>query len=382
MKKGTSLYLDLVRFSAALTVFLEHFREHTRNSLGAFWRSHPFWYSHLGLYSQTAVIVFFVLSGYVIAHVLATRERTPLEYCASRFGRLYSVVVPALLLVAVCNYFIEMKAPNAFNAYQEFDSHSGTAIVLYYLGTALFASSFWLWPDLAPPNADPFWSLSFEASYYLGIALFVFARGRIRFLSLVLLCAVAGPTMVLLAPTWLLGYGAYHLSQRRRLNAGSAIILWLGSTILLSLCFLIEIRFREPLAFLRMPDRDLGGLLASYAAAMCFAVNMLAFNAFSDKAEPLFLPFAGLIRWLGSMTFALYLFHQPLLSFFTVYPVGESAAERGSVAQMMLLIGGTFLIVATLGRFCEQSKGAYKRLFLTMWGRAATLRLRYGAQTR
>jgi fucose 4-O-acetylase-like acetyltransferase len=184
--------------------------------------------------------------------------------------------------------------------------------------------------------------------------------------------------MVLLAPTWLLGYGAYHLSQRRRLNAGSAIILWLGSTILLSLCFLIEMHFRQHLSFLRMPDQSLGELLASYAAAMCFAVNMLAFNAFSDRAEPLFLPFAGLIRWLGSMTFALYLFHQPLLTFFSVYRVGE----RPSALPMIWLIGGTFLIVATLGRFCEQSKGAYKRFFLSMWKRAATLRFRYGAQTR
>jgi hypothetical protein len=29
MKSATSLYLDLVRFAAALTVFIEHLREHT-----------------------------------------------------------------------------------------------------------------------------------------------------------------------------------------------------------------------------------------------------------------------------------------------------------------------------------------------------------------
>src|SRR4051812_27780039 len=108
MKKGTSLYLDLVRFSAAMMVFLEHYREHTRGSLRSFWNAHPFWYSHSGPYSQTAVIVFFVLSGYVIAHVLATREKTALEYAASRFGRLYSVVLPALLLTAVCNHLMAL----------------------------------------------------------------------------------------------------------------------------------------------------------------------------------------------------------------------------------------------------------------------------------
>ena len=374
MRKGTSLYLDLVRFFAALMVFLEHFREHTRNSLGAFWRSHAFWYLHLGAFSQTAVIVFFVLSGYVIAHVLATRENEPLEYAASRFARLYSVVVPALLLVAATNYLEAEKYPNLF---QSSDSLGGVTAVLHYLGTALFMSHFWLWSNLEPPNADPFWSLSFEASFYVGIALFVFARGRFRFLSLALLSALAGPTMVLLAPTWLLGYGAYQVSQRRQLHVGFAIVLWLGFTLLLLLCPLIEIHIREPLSFLRMPSTRLGELLASYAVAICFTVNIIAFNTFSATAERLFLPFAWLIRWLGSMTFALYLFHQPLLAFFSVYNVGA-----GSARQVILLIGGPFLIVATLGRLCEQSKGTYKRCFLSMCKRAASLRLQHDSQKR
>src|SRR5437879_5863418 len=103
MKRGVSLYLDLVRFSAAMIVFFEHFRERSRHAFYEFWKLHPFVYSHLNPLSQTAVIVFFVLSGFVIAHVLATRERTPLEYAASRFGRLYSVVVPTLLLVFATN---------------------------------------------------------------------------------------------------------------------------------------------------------------------------------------------------------------------------------------------------------------------------------------
>lgn len=366
------MYLDLVRFSAALMVFLEHFREHTRNSLSAFWNAHPFWYSHSNPYSQTAVIIFFVLSGYVIAHVMATRERTPLEYSASRFGRLYSVVVPALLLTAACNFLMALRYPHAFDSYGE-----TTTMVFRYLGTALFMNSFWLWSDLDLANA-PFWSLSFEAAYYVGIALFVFASGRIRFLSLILLSAVAGPTIVLLAPTWLLGYAAYHLSQRRQLHIGLAAPLWFGFIFLLLLCPFIEINLREHLSFLRMPDQSLGELLASYAAALCFAVSLLAFNVFADRVEPALLPFTRPIRWMGSMTFALYLFHQPILSLFTVYGV----ADRSSAAQVILLIGGTFLIVATLGRFCEQSKGAYKRCFLSMWEGAATLRLRYGAQTR
>ena len=64
---------DLVRFSAALTVFIVHLKVYAKGTFG------PFWGFHLDYASQTAVTVFFVLSGYVIAHVLATREGTPLD---------------------------------------------------------------------------------------------------------------------------------------------------------------------------------------------------------------------------------------------------------------------------------------------------------------
>jgi peptidoglycan/LPS O-acetylase OafA/YrhL len=371
MKAGTSLYLDIVRFAAALTVFIEHLREHTKIGFAAFWGAHPFWFSHWYLFSQTAVTVFFVLSGYVIAHVLATRERTPVDYAASGLARLYSVVLPALLLTALCNYLIELRYPTAFRAFQS----GGTAgVALSYLGTAVFANRFWLWPDLDPPNT-PFWTLSFEAFYYMAIAILVFARGRGRILSIVMLILIAGPTMVLLAPTWLLGYLAYHVPRNWRARARSAIPLWLVSLALLPLCSFIAFHLREHLTFLRTPDQAIGALLAAYAAATCFAVNVLAFNAFSERAEPLLVPIAAIIRWLGSLTFALYLFHQPLLSLFTVYHL----PDRSSAAQLVLLVGGTFLVVATLGRFCENTKGAYKRCLLAVWSfiasRAATLDL-------
>jgi peptidoglycan/LPS O-acetylase OafA/YrhL len=359
MKKEMSLYLDLIRFAAALTVFAEHFRERTRRGLHEFWTDHPFLYTHLDPYSQTAVIVFFVLSGFVIAHVLATRERTAVEFCASRFARLYSVILPTLILVAVTNYLETLRYPQAFDAYGD-----RIAVFFDYLRSWLFLSNFWLWRDTEVANA-PFWSLSLEVAYYVGIAIVVFAAGRKRILGLIALCLISGPTMILLAPTWLLGYWAYGVTQRRQPVAAVSFAMWLLSASLLLLCPLIELHMRQPLAFLRMPDKHLGGLLSAYAAAACFTANIIAFDGFCGGVEALFKPFARFVRWLGSMTFALYMFHMPILSFLTVYPVGE----RGSVIQVMAMIGGTFLIVATIGRFCERSKGSYKKAFFWVWDR-------------
>jgi len=369
MKKGTSLYLDLARIAAALMVFAEHAREHTRNSFHWFWKNHPTWFGWSDPLSLVAGMVVFVLSGYVIAHVLATREKTLVEYSASRIARLYSIMVPAMLLALLTNHAEALRYPDAFAGYDDIPS------AIRYLGSALFVTHYWLWPDLGLPNM-PLWRLSYEVTYYIAVALILFTRARTRIFSLLALCVVAGPSMILLAPTWFIGYAMYHFAQKTQLRKRYAIGLWLASTFgLLIAGPQIEVHFRQHLGFLRMPDNSVGGLLAAYVEAFCFAVNIFAVNILSDDAELLLGRFTKIIRWLGATTFALYMFHQPLLSYFTVYPVGQSFEARTSIEQAILLIGGTLLIVATLGHLCERLKRPYKRLLLAAWARFAPPRL-------
>lgn len=364
MKHGTSLYLDMVRFSAAMIVFLEHFREITTHAFHDFWKLHPRWFNYSSPLSHAAVMVFFVLSGFVIAHVTATREKTALSYCASRFARLYSVVIPALILVAVTNHLEVLKYPFIFD--RATVTHIGVPAPLYYLGTALFVGHFWLWPQLEPPNI-PFWTMSFEVAYYVGIALVLFGSRRVCVLGLIALAVAAGPTIVLLAPTWLLGYCAYHISRRWQLPANAALVIWLASTLLVLLCPLIETSIDIRLRFLSIPNPTLGNLLACYAASICFTASVLGFAGIADYAEPLLRPISAQIRWLGSLTFSLYLFHAPIGAFINVY----TPLDRSSFGEFLLMFGGTLFIVATLGRLCEQSKGVYRQLFLAMSRRVA-----------
>ena len=93
MTNALSLYLDALRFGAAFVVFLSHYGKFTR---GMLWQMQP--------YGRTAVMVFFVLSGFVIAWVTETRERTVEDYALSRLARLYSVIVPAFILTAVLDH--------------------------------------------------------------------------------------------------------------------------------------------------------------------------------------------------------------------------------------------------------------------------------------
>src|SRR5205809_232409 len=94
MTNALSLYLDALRFGAALMVFLSHYAL-GRISGALFWQA--------AVYGRSAVLAFFVLSGFVIAWVTETREHTLGDYAMSRVARLYSVIIPTFLLTALFN---------------------------------------------------------------------------------------------------------------------------------------------------------------------------------------------------------------------------------------------------------------------------------------
>ena len=97
MNHGTSLYLDLIRFFAAAMVFVTH---------ASYERFTGGWMREIGLgsFGNDAVVVFFVLSGLVIAYVCHAREKTLRDYALSRAARIYSVVIPCLLLTVILDF--------------------------------------------------------------------------------------------------------------------------------------------------------------------------------------------------------------------------------------------------------------------------------------
>src|SRR3954451_14311241 len=84
MSPALSVYLDLIRFAAAVVVVLSHSWLILFPGLPLHWPG------------PGAVIVFFVLSGFVIALVTDARDRTLTDYALSRLSRLWSVAIPVL----------------------------------------------------------------------------------------------------------------------------------------------------------------------------------------------------------------------------------------------------------------------------------------------
>jgi peptidoglycan/LPS O-acetylase OafA/YrhL len=145
MNKATSLYLDMVRFLAALLVLASHACGQ-RLTGGFLWQFKP--------YGDEAVTVFFVLSGFVIAHATATKETTMREYTIARFSRIYSVVLPALVLTALADPIGRSIDPELYSG--AVDVHLSDAD--HFIASALFVNELWDL-KLEPGSGGPYWSL-------------------------------------------------------------------------------------------------------------------------------------------------------------------------------------------------------------------------------
>jgi peptidoglycan/LPS O-acetylase OafA/YrhL len=322
MSSKFSAYLDIVRFSAAMIVFLGH-------AAGALWTGRFLW--QLGAYGDTCVVIFFVLSGFVIGYVCDTKELSWQPYAVNRFARLWSVVLPALALTFVIDYAGVRIAPELYLGQPWY---AGDMPLLRYLASALMLQEFWH-ADLVPGINGPFWSLSFEALYYLVFGIAFFARSRWKWLAIGLALLAAGPMIAVLLPIWALGFYSYHLTKRLHL---APALNWLAFTLgLIMLALSPKIRQAAQTGFTILD----GLVIERYIDAFGFFLNLIGAYGLCASAKPLPDKVAKAIAHIAGTTFALYLFHRPLMQMFSYLgPVDAASWQR-----RILVIGGTLMVV-------------------------------------
>jgi peptidoglycan/LPS O-acetylase OafA/YrhL len=338
MTNALSLYLDVLRFGAAFTVFVSHYAV-GRISGGLF--------SQVADYGRTAVLLFFVLSGFVIAWVTESRERNLEDYALSRVARLYSVVIPAFIVTAALDWVAQAVDPRLYGPEW---GHSTTHPVLGFALSAVFLGESWTLAALPGFNL-PFWSLNYEAWYYVLFAAATFLQGRPRIAALIFAALLAGPKILLLFPIWLMGVAAWRWRNALPTRFGAPLVIasLTGFIVLEALggqhCFWHPKTPWVPPGYSGY-DYILGALVALLITGLANA--------------PPRVPGVGLeriIRWLAGTSFGLYLLHYPLLNFFGTLVPGpvDGAAHR------VLVFGLALSAALALARLTEHRKGALKR---------------------
>lgn len=346
MNRHTSLYLDLVRFCAALLVLLTHLA-YTRFSGGLL--------TPLRTYGNDAVMIFFVLSGYVIAYTVASRDRDFTTYAVNRFARLYSVAIPAIVLTVVLDHIGLMLDPPLYDGFW----YKGDAPVSRVLAALTFTNELWFRSVRLFTNG-PYWSMGYEFWYYMLFAAAVFARGAWRIALLLGVAAIMGPKILLLLPVWLLGVWVQRVNARERVGARLGALLFVLPFVLYG-----AFRFtgmRDALlhwSYAQFGRSFIEGQLVwsnEFLAAWCIgplvAANFIGFHALSARLGPVLARAEGPIRDWAGYTFSIYLYHYPLLQFFkAVLPL-----DARSPVGVAILFAVTVLACRLLGDVTEKRK--------------------------
>ena len=344
MSRSTSTYLDLLRFLAAVIVFLGHLSDR-RISGGFLWQ--------LQGYGHGAVVIFFVLSGFVIAYVSETKERSLEDYALSRLSRLYSVVFPALLLTFLLDWLGIRINPSVYHMSRE------TMPVIRLLTAMSFTSQSWFFSIDIFSNG-PYWSLPYEFWYYVIFGCVIFLSGATRIILIAIAALIAGPKILVMAPIWAIGAVAYYFSLRVTLRTAVAWLLFAAS-------FAVVLLSWRPIIAPGNPVWPLEFTLNDYALGMAIAINLLA----SAQLEFHFMGAAPPIKWAAGFTFSLYLFHLPLLYFAAaVAPAGMPIVLR-SIGMMIFVI----ICVLLLGTQTEHKKHVLKRWMAAAF-RACSVKIR------
>jgi peptidoglycan/LPS O-acetylase OafA/YrhL len=293
---GLSVYLDLVRFGAASVVVLSHLW------VLAF-PAHPLpWPGH------SAVVVFFVLSGFVISH--AARPELGLRgYLHHRTARIYPVTLGAVVLSLLLSAFGVST--------MQYAGSGGTDLLDTALNATFLAQT---WCNVALPYNGPFWSLNYEVWYYI-----------------------------------LFGIWCYHPSR----------LLLLVAAIVAGLAFFwldVGARIREIMRAM-WPDameltRGSNQFVGDFLLGLIVALNFLAAGSLGMGT---LLRYEKAIRYLSSFTFSMYVFHMPLAVL-----VWNGLGERSGAAFTGLRLAG----IDVMGELTERRTQWYRKVLAPLFAPA------------
>ena len=349
MKTNLSVYLDLIRFLAAVGVFVFHAQKFLLP-----WLPRP-----LIDNGAECVAIFFVISGFVIRYVSETKEADWRAYASARMARLYSVALVAIAVTLAADWIGTRADPSVYRGQLFFNPTTGFSEFVAYL---TFTNEIWLRHAIVGSD-EPYWSLGFEALYYLAFGLAMYIRGPLKYVWMLLWAFVAGPKILAYLPLWLLGVATYDVIRRRAATKPAARP-WAGGLVVaaslagyLVLKYILLGRDRAPMfAPQSMADLACGAAYFS-AVGVLVAASIIGFDLATGDRSIWKPGFAKALRWLAGGSFTLYLAHLPLLTATEACFPGV----RKHPAEGLLAVGLVFAATLALAELGERRKAFFRQ---------------------
>lgn len=360
MPRGFSVWLDLIRIGAALTVVLGHMA-HPRFTRGDYnvlreWTVAP-----------DAVVVFFVISGLVIAYA-ADRDGNLKTYAFNRLSRIYTVLVPALFLTLAFDAIGAGIRGDGQSV--PYDPSQPIGVVLFRGLTLSIEWTGMLDPVRLGTNAA-LWSLSYEVAYYALFGIALFLSGPLRIVLILIVALIVGLPVLALLPTWLIGILVW---RRIRSGAGlpphQALALAIGAPVMIVLAKLagLHVFFATAtlqafaslgaIPYLGYSDKllwntVLAGFIALHLLGVASLFRTTEINPRSRTVRA--------IRWAAGGSFSLYVVHFPVLYLL------NAVLPKSLPLHDLWLLGLTLAICFGFAALFERPLKTYRALLRRLW---------------
>lgn len=333
-----SILLDAVRGGAAIVVLLGHMVQ-----TGIYTGSYPFG----PLAQHNAVVVFFVLSGLVIAHSVADHRGTLRDYAIARATRILPVSLFALgfgtaIYAIVTAFDLEPALQLA-----PYDRLSPATVLL----PAAFLSE--SWQGVGPVWNPPYWSLAYEVWFYALFGAAYWLEGRRRVAWLAVLGLVAGWRILLMLPIWLMGAALARYAGDWQPTRTKALQLALAGVIALfvasDLGHVASLAMYVVHAQVDYPLKNSNYFLTDYLFGAGIALLFVAARPFAEAGHARLHAQRGPIRWLAGFSFSLYILHWPMLSVLSACGIGAGDNPFSFAALAAGIVG----LCAAIARITE-----------------------------
>ncbi|MDN4039548.1 acyltransferase [Massilia sp. YIM B02443] len=313
-----SLALSLLRGVAALEVAAGHLRSEIYPGLRSL-ADPTFAYQVFAFvtgFAHQAVIVFFLISGWLVGGSLLNRLHQPralANYAIDRVTRLWTVLLPTLILILLIGMTIGEAHPGQVDA-----SPANNYSALSFIGNLLGVQTI-LVPNFGGNYA--LWSLTYETWYYVQfplLALALFGHGRWRRAA----CAAAFVLLVIALPGMISTYFILWLLGA----AFSRIELHCGNAMRVSLLLLTAVLF----SYYRLTGSNNELAPESFVQDLICSILLLLLLASLhqqvDTRLPRFVRASAIANFFSELSFTLYVIHLPLI--FLLLHVGAETLGR------------------------------------------------------
>lgn len=335
-----------------------------------------------GSLGNSAVIVFFVLSGYFVGGSILKSMQAKLfswkDFLIARITRLWIVLIPAVFITAIIDnigsqYFFNSEI---YKGTQDYHSVVPTEGVNAYLGlTEALGNIFFLQGILVHTlgTNSALWSLAFEFWYYMifpAILLVIIPKipwpKKLAAASLlIVVIGLGGGELWSLFPAWLFGaLLAYYQEPIRRILRKYAATRLLQAQLIATALLAISL----------VISKMLGGSYLTAVFVVTIPTMIFISLHLNDVVRGPLRNLVVPVSWIGSWSYTLYAIHMPVLALLASILVPNSAdrfaVDGWTFIYGVMLLSTIMLICWIISLATERHSSKARRLVSSLFSRS------------